>query len=148
MAGSLDETERARQAVGALVQSYADRLDAGNLDGVAELFARATWRSAGRTEALRGRDEVRAAYDRVLLYDGVPRTHHVISDLEVDVDAIQGTATSRCCFTVLQWWPGEPRRPVLAGRYEDIFARTAGEWHFTDRLIHPDLVGDLSRHHP
>ena len=35
---------------------------------------------------------------------------------------------------------------ILAGRYHDTFERFDDRWCFTDRLIHLDLVGDLSTH--
>jgi len=121
---------------------------------VAALFADATWRSAGRsawgsaarTEPLRGVEQVRRAYDGVLLYDGVPCTKHVISNLTVTIDPTGATATARSYFTVLQARPDLPLQPIIAGRYHDAFACVAGVWRFSDRLILPDLVGDLRRH--
>jgi hypothetical protein len=129
-------------AVEALLHEYATRLDEGELDGVAALFAEATWRSGRRT--LRGRDEVRAAYDPVRLYgDGRPATKHVITNVQIAVTPDRAGATSRCYFTVLQ-----AGRVILAGRYHDAFARgPEGDWRFTDRLILPDLLGDLSGHY-
>jgi hypothetical protein len=35
---------------------------------------------------------------------------------------------------------------VLAGRYEDRFARVGGRWRFTERVVTPELLGDLSDH--
>lgn len=131
----------------ALVHEYTWRLDGGDLDGVAELFAHATWRSAATGEVRRGRDEVRAAYDPVRLYDGSPRTKHLITNLTVVVDPGGDTATARCSFTVLQGVvAGEPVETVLAGRYDDRFDKVEGRWRFSDRLFLVDLVGDLRRH--
>ena len=129
-------------AIEALLDEYAFRLDAGDLDGVADLFAAATWRSGRRT--LRGRDEVRTAYDPVRLYaDGRPGTQHVITNAQVAVAPGGSTATSRCYFTVLH-----AARVILAGRYHDEFScREDLGWHFTDRLILADLRGDLSGHY-
>jgi len=131
-----------QEAIEALLYEYASRLDDGDLDGVAELFAAGTWRSGRRT--LRGRDEVRDAYDPVRLYeDGRPGTQHVITNVRVTVAADHLNAMSRCYFTVLQ-----AARIILAGRYHDAFGRGPdGVWHFTDRLILPDLMGDLSGHY-
>ena len=39
-----------------------------------------------------------------------------------------------------------PIQAILCGRYHDAFERVGGAWRFADRLILPDLVGDLSRH--
>jgi ketosteroid isomerase-like protein len=136
------------EAVRALVVAYAERLDAGDLDGLAALFADAVVvRPAGRGGALVGRDAVRRLYAPVIRYeDGTPRTQHVLSNLEVAVDPEAGTATSHCVFTVLQARPSGGLGPVLSGRYQDRFARVDGRWRFVERAIHPDLLGDLSDH--
>ena len=48
---------------------------------------------------------------------------------------------------MLQATPDLPLQPVIAGRYEDTFARRGShEWYFTDRRVHMDLIGDLSHH--
>src|SRR5437867_1035434 len=133
------------EAITALVMAYAERLDAGDLDGVAALFAHATWRSPAPAEPLRGAEAVRRAYDVVLLYDGIPCTRHVVTNVVV---ALEGPdrAAARSCFTVFQARPDFPLQPILCGRYHDAFARADGAWRFADRLILPDLAGDLSRH--
>ena len=133
-------------AITALIHAYAERLDGGDLDGVAALFADATWRSPARAEPLRGAAAVRRAYDGVILYDGVPCTKHVVTNVVVVVDEGARTATARSYFTVLQARPGFPLQPIIAGRYHDAFARVRGRWRFADRLILPDLIGDLSHH--
>jgi uncharacterized protein (TIGR02246 family) len=133
--------------VQALVVAYAERLDAGDLDGVAGLFERAVVRAPRTGTELVGRDAVRTMYDPVIRYDdGTPRTKHVLSNVEVRVDEGAGHGTSRCVFTVWQATPGRGLRPVLAGRYDDTFARVEGTWRFTERTIHADLLGDLARH--
>jgi len=129
----------------ALVMGYAERLDAGDLDGVAALFAHATWRSPARDEPLRGAEAVRHAYDGVLLYDGVPGTRHVVTNLVVRLESPE-RAQARSYFTVFQARPDFPLQAIICGRYHDVFERTGGTWRFADRLILPDLIGDLSRH--
>src|SRR5439155_24939701 len=118
---------------------------------------RRTGRSRG---AVRGRDlrrrggplrhgaaAVRVALEQALvLHDGVPRTHHVITNLVIDVDEVAGTASARSYFTVLQATPALPLQVVIAGRYHDRFVHAAGAWRFADRRIHLDLVGDLREH--
>jgi hypothetical protein len=136
----LDDADEIRN----LIHAYGERLDAGDLDGVADLFERATLRSTGRAVALRGTRQVRGVYDDVILYGGIPCTKHVISNLAVAVDGSQGRA--QCYFTVLQARPDLPLQPILAGRYHDRFERRDSRWWFTDRVILPDLVGDLSHH--
>lgn len=131
----------------ALVHAYARRLDGGDLDGVAALFEHATWRTESTGVVLQGSEQVRAVYDRVQLYDGVPRTKHLITNLDVDVHPGADTATSECYFTVLQGVePGEPIQTILSGRYVDRFERVDRAWRFSDRLIVVELLGDQRRH--
>lgn len=136
--------EADRAAITALIMGYAERLDAGDLAAVAAYFAEATYRSA-EGGAYRGAAAVRAILERlVILYDGVPRTQHVTTNLVIELAG--DTAAARSCFTVLQGAPGAPLQPIVAGRYRDQFVRGDGGWRFADRLIFMDLVGDLSRH--
>ena len=136
----------ARQAIAGLVFAYAERLDAGDLAGVAALFRAATYRGA-QGGVYQGAEAVRAVLtSRVILYDGIPRTRHVTTNLVIDVDASAAVATARSVFTVLQGTDGLPLQPIVAGRYHDRFVREVDGWRFDDRLIHMDLIGDLSRH--
>ncbi len=137
----MDEGEQIR----ALIHAYAERLDSGDLDGLAELFADSTWRSQGRPEVFRGVEQVRKMYNGVILYDGRPCTKHVITNVSIVSDRSE-VATARSYFTVLQATPDLPLQPIIAGSYHDEFARVDGAWRFSDRMIIVDLVGDLSRH--
>jgi hypothetical protein len=130
------------EAIRTLVTGYGDRIDAGDLDGVAELFRDGVWCSG--TRRLEGFAAIRAVYDDVILYDGRPSTRHVMSDVVVRVDG--DAATSRCSFTVYQARPDFPLQVILVGRYHDEFDRVGGTWRFRVRTIHADLVGDLSHH--
>lgn len=128
----------------ALVYRYAELLDAGDLDGVAALFEHATWRSARAN--VQGTDAVRRMYDGVILYeDGTPRTKHVITNLVIEHEEGATQASGRSYFTVLQSKDGT-LQPIIAGRYHDRFEQSGGEWRFAERVIHPDLYGDLSQH--
>jgi hypothetical protein len=82
----------------------------------------------------------------VLLHDGRPCTEHVITSVTVAVASDGTTATARSYFTVLQARADLPLQPIICGRYHDAFARETHGWRFADRLILPDLIGDLSRH--
>jgi 3-phenylpropionate/cinnamic acid dioxygenase small subunit len=134
-------------AITALVHRYAELLDEGDLDGVAALFERATWGAGTRDFTVRGTEEVRRMYDGVILHeDGTPRTKHVITNLVIEIGPGDGAATARSYFTVLQATEGIALQPIIAGRYHDAFTREEGTWHFAERIIHPDLQGDLSHH--
>ena len=128
-----------------LVYAYAERIDAGDLAGVAELFRH------GRIEAMPGVvfdgvDGVRGLYEQStrLYEDGTPRTKHVTTNVAIEVDG--DAATARSYYTVFQQTDVLPLQPIICGRYHDAFAKQDGAWRFTDRLIFSDLVGDLSQH--
>jgi hypothetical protein len=129
-----------------LIYGYADRLDAGDLDGVAAYFMDATYRSdaGGRYE---GAAAVRAVLGTLVKLhdDGTPRTKHVTTNLVVDFPS-RDEATARSYFTVLQATPAIPLQAIVAGRYHDRFVRADGVWRFADRLIFMDLMGNLSDH--
>lgn len=151
---------RSTAAITALIHEYCFRLDAGDLDGVADLFANATMTSSSRPDrVLAGRDEIRRNYDGVMLYaDGTPRTLHRITnttiafagpdaDAEADGDAGATAASARCYFEVLQHAPPDgPLASILAGEYRDRFVLAAGAWRFEHREIRPLFLGDLTRH--
>jgi 3-phenylpropionate/cinnamic acid dioxygenase small subunit len=138
-----------RDDITALVHRYAELLDAGDLDGVVGLFSRATWRSAASGAVLRTPEEIRAVYESIVMYDGAPRTRHLINNLVIEIDDGADEATGRCTYTVLQnVEPGDPIQIVLVGRYDDRYGRGPDGWHLTDRLFHIDLTGDQSQHFP
>ena len=128
----------------ALIHEYAVRLDAGDLDGVAALFEHAELGSTRHERRLRGAEQARTNYDRVIIYeDGTPRTLHQITNVTVRVDGV--TATARSCFTVLQV-TAQGLHPILAGDYHDRFAQADGTWRFTRRIFDARLFGDMSGH--
>jgi len=128
----------------ALINEYAFRLDAGDLDGVAALFEHAELGSTRHDGRRSGTAEARATFDGVIIYaDGTPRTLHQITNVTVRVDGAD--ATARSCFTVLQV-TAQGLHPVLAGDYLDRFEQADGRWRFTERIFDPRLFGDLSAH--
>ena len=137
----------ARDAIAAIIFTYAERIDAGDLAGVAALFAEATFRST-QGGAYHGSAAVLEVLTRLVILhpDGTPRTKHVTTNLVIEVDDAAGSATARSYFTVLQATERVPLQPIVAGRYLDRFVRDAAVWRFDDRLISMDLLGDLSDH--
>jgi 3-phenylpropionate/cinnamic acid dioxygenase small subunit len=129
---------------------YAERIDAGDFEGVGDLFAEAVItfeESPGRV--VRGRDEARQMYEQFTRRypdNGTPHTRHMITNVIVDVDVDGERATSRSSFTVLQRTDSFPLQPVIVGRYRDELAKSGGAWHFTSRHMLSDHVGDLSQH--
>jgi len=138
----------AEAKIRALMNAYCYRIDAGDLEGFAQLFAHARWRvlgdpSGGDT----GEDAVRQTLQQLILYDGKPRTKHVMSNIQIEVDADGRRARAQCYITVFQAVPPDfPLQPIFSGHYHDEFEQVDGVWRFRSRDISPDLVGDLSRH--
>ena len=94
---------------------------------------------------MRGREQARQYYDGVILYeDGTPGTMHCITNTTITIDG--NAASARSYFTVIQSRPEFTLQPIIAGQYHDRFACEDGAWRFAERIIHPDRIGDLSRH--
>jgi 3-phenylpropionate/cinnamic acid dioxygenase small subunit len=135
-----------RTEIERLIFHYAERIDAGDFEGVADLLANAVVKASGGVVA-DGRAAVLRMYEASTrrYEDGTPHTKHVTTNVIVEIDA-SGAAIARSYFTVLQSLPDFPLQVIIAGRYHDRFALKAGEWRFTERDIIVDLHGDLSRH--
>ena len=113
-------------AITSLIHEYARRLDDGDLDGVAALFADADVRSTRDDRVRRGAAAVRSLYDPVILYDDrTPRTLHQLTNVTIEVDV--PTARARTYFTVLQV-AGLGLHPILSGEYRDRFSLVDGRW--------------------
>ena len=135
-----------------LLYTYAERIDLGDLAGVADLFEHgriAPMPDATPEQCAEGREAVFALYDStVKLHEdtGTPKTHHVTSNAIIDVADGARSATARSYYTVFQQTDALPLQPIIAGRYHDTFQRIDGRWWFDTRTIHMHLFGDL-RHH-
>jgi hypothetical protein len=130
-----------------LLHRYCELQDAADFVGVSELFRHSVYAVAG-SDSHFGYDEVYALKTRhdKTYDDGTLRTKHVTTNTILEVEDGADVATARSYFTVLQATPELPLQPVFAGRYHDTFEKVDGRWRFTERVIHGDLVGDLTRH--
>lgn len=130
-----------------LLYTYAELIDAGDLDGLADLFAHGRIQAAPDT-VVEGRDAVRALYESStrLLDDGTPKTKHITTNAIIEVDEEADAATSRSYYTVTQATDELPLQPIITGRYHDTFRRIDGVWWFDTREMLVDQVGDLSHH--
>lgn len=137
------------EAITKLIYTYAERIDAGDFDGVAEVFAEATLTFEGFGDAVVGRDAIAALYTRTTrrYEDGTPRTKHVMTNVMVDVADDGTSAASRSYFTVLQAVPGAlALQPVIAGRYRHTYTLAGNRWRVATMHITIDLTGDLGHH--
>ena len=137
------------EAITRLIYTYAERIDAGDFAGVAELFEDATLTFEGFGDAINGREAIERLYARSTrrYEDGTPKTKHVMTNVVVDVAEDGATAASRSYFTVLQAVPGElALQPVIAGRYRHTYQKVDGHWRVATMHVIIDLTGDLGHH--
>ncbi|KAA9159364.1 nuclear transport factor 2 family protein [Amycolatopsis acidicola] len=129
-----------------LIARYAELVDDGDFAGVAALLADATF--AGSGGGVSGREAIEKMFrDTVIVHeDGTPRTQHVTTNVQIEVDELAGTASARSYVTVLQAATDFPLQTIVAGRYYDRFERLDGVWRFVDRRVKITHVGDVSRH--
>ena len=130
-----------------LLHRYCELQDAADFEGVSELFRYSSYGVAGG-DTQHGYDEVYALKTRhdVTHAEGDLRTKHVTTNTIIEHEPGTSHAATRSYFTVFQATAALPLQPVIAGRYHDRFEKVDGSWHFTERVIHGDLVGDLSQH--
>ncbi len=134
-----------------LLYTYAERIDAGDLEGVSDLFAHGrivASADAKPEQTFEGRDRVLALYrGSTRIYgDGSPHTKHVTTNSIIEVDEGANSASARSYYTVFQQVDDLPLQPIICGRYHDTLQRIDGRWWFDTRTMIVDLVGDLSRH--
>jgi hypothetical protein len=139
------------RAIENLVYAYAERMDAGDLDGVAALFAhgRICGVENGPPETVfEGAQRVRQMYEMAVRFydDGSPKTKHLTTNVQVYVDAVAGTAHGSSYYCVTQATPDLPLQVIVTGHYRDTFHRIDGVWWFDTRIMYIDQVGDTSQH--
>ena len=137
-----------RQHIENLMNEYCYRIDGGDLEGFAALFENAVFHVLGDPSGgQNGSAEVLEMLQNVTLYEGKPLSKHVLSNVTIEVDEDQGTATAQSYITVFQAVPPDfPLQAIFLGHYHDLFVRTEAGWRFSKRSISPDLIGDLSFH--
>lgn len=120
-------------------------MDAGDFDGVGELFADdgALLDPDGGVIA-QGRRGIAEIYGRiVLLHDGSPRTTHVTANPIIRVE--HSGAFVRSTYVVFQGVDGRPQT-IATGRYDDRLMKVDDAWRFVERRFTIEQEGDLSRH--
>lgn len=157
------DERRAITAIEHILYEICERRDAGDFEGMADLFAHSTFRTIypafeggeqGHGTQQGSAEVIDAFRGMVITYGNDPRTRYSTTNLriEFDRDGLGATATSN--YMVHQQVPpeldggrgGYPLQTVSAGRYCDRFACVDGEWRLVERVITADLTGDRSRH--
>lgn len=135
-----------REEIVDLIHAYADRIDSGDLEGVADLFRDATI-VAGNGMEFSGRETLAQLWrNSVVLHGGNTDVCHVITNLSVKVDPDGRSAAASSYVSVFQARPGFELRPIAINRHRDRFVKDGGEWKFVERRDERLLTGDL-RHH-
>jgi hypothetical protein len=134
-----------------LIYTYAERLDAGDLDAVAGIFThgRICGVENGPPETVfEGSAGVRKLYDMAtkIYEDGTPKTRHNTSNVQLHINEAEGTARSTSYYCVTQATPELPLQVIVTGHYKDTFHRLDGVWWFDNRIMFVDQVGDVSHH--
>jgi len=135
-----------------LLYTYAQRIDAGDLGGVAELFEHG--RIHGVPEPppgaiFEGAEAVLGLYrssTRLYEDDGTPKTKHVTTNVMIEVDDAAGTASAQSYYQVTQATDELPLQIIITGHYHDTFHVVEGQWCFDTRTMFVDQIGDLSHH--
>ncbi len=136
-----------KEEIMSLLNRYSHTVDGGDIDGFVALYDKGEWYVAD-TPPNRGS---KAVFDNVLskviIYaDGTPRTRHVNSNIELQIDEKDGTAAGQRYVTVLQQTDSLPLQAIFSGHYHDEFVKENGKWRFAKTVIHRPLVGDISQH--
>lgn len=132
-----------------LIYRYADRIDAGDLEGVAELFREAEIVAPAHDSRRAGYEEVLEMYQlscRIYPATGTPMTKHITTNVIIELDESGQSASARAYFTVMQATDNLPLQAIISGRYRDAFNKRGDKWQFSRREMHVDLLGDCSAH--
>lgn len=137
----------ARESILELLNQYSYTVDGGDMKGFMALFEHGEWSVEG-AEPNRGAQEIwDNILSKIILYeDGTPRTRHVNTNVELDIDEAAGTARGQRYVTVLQGTDDFPLQTIFSGHYHDTFVRDNGRWRFASTVVHGPMQGDMSRH--
>ena len=123
--------------------------DAGEFDAVGRLFAHASIGVSGMAdnvcEGAEGTAQQFRSTTRTYA-EGGARTHHLSTNLIIEVDEDAGTATCWSNYVMFQQTDELPLQPINAGRNFDEFERVDGAWRWKRRMINVKLVGEMSHH--
>jgi hypothetical protein len=139
-------------AITELLYRYAELIDAGDFEGVGALLSRATFGGTG-PQGVSGAENIAklfaATTRRYPDHGNTPRTRHLvlnpIVEISTEISAAR-TATSRSTFCVVQNTEAVSPQPIVVGRYFDSFTCDDDGWHFTERKVEVQMVGDVSDH--
>lgn len=139
-------------AVRRLIHRSAELQDLGQVEELAQLFARGEIVFGGLGQVYAGVEGVRNLLSQNVFYDanGTPgdptqiyattRALHYITNVDVFID-LTGCAAATSRFLIVHQRDGSPRI-VFGGRYLDSFAAEGDGHHFRRRIVEVHIVGD------
>jgi hypothetical protein len=151
--GSLEarlQRQEDTEAIRRLLREYGKRLDAGDLQGYASLFA-ADGEWVGGFGSVKGRDKIAPFMEKNMSgpppWEGPaaasappkpgPRGVHLMTNEIIEVNGDRATAWSKWTYMARN---AETRPfPVMVGTYEDVLVREKGEWKFLRRVVSGDI---------
>jgi hypothetical protein len=130
-----------------LIHEYPQRIDRGDLDGVARLFGTGKV-TFGSGRVIEGEEALRDWFTTmVITYEGgATHVQHLVGNIIIEIldeDHARATSYYRTCQCVE---PDFPLQTIIAGRYDDRFERVDGRWQFAERRFLRDYVRDTSFH--
>lgn len=131
----LEDTQEIRD----LLTSYGRLLDAHDLAGYSQLFAKnGEW--VGGFGSAKGPAAIQALMEKNLgaTPKGIPgSTYHLLTNFMIKVNGDRATAWSRWSFTVT----GADKKPSIlyGGHYDDTLIREDGHWKFLRRVAVNDI---------
>jgi 3-phenylpropionate/cinnamic acid dioxygenase small subunit len=131
-----------RLAITELLYRYAELIDAGDFDGVGQLLSRGTFAGVSGSDAI---TKLFTTTTRRFPDTGTPKTRHLVLNPIIESD-VNGTATARSTFCVVQATETVQLQPIVVGRYLDRFACDDAGWYFTARRVDVEMIGDVSAH--
>ncbi len=132
------------QEIVRVLHDCAAAYDAGRFDEVAGYFADGVWH-VGPDAALTAGDVAAFLHGNIELYDGSPRTRHVISNVRVEVRDDGAAAHAESVVIVYQALPAGPIKILVRGAYHDDFVRT-DRWRLAERRSTTDAVDGIETH--
>jgi len=129
-----------REQIRSLIIEYGRALDHRDFVAYAGLFEEEEGTWIGGLGSATGRDAIFKLMDDSIGHAEQPvepTSHHVFSNIQIDVDGDSAAATTKWTF-VIQSEAGSPQWFYL-GHYDDEFVRKDGQWYFLTREAFTDI---------
>ena len=136
-------------AIQNLINSYFQRVDAGDFDGCGALFKNADvhYPSSKMTISKDPKAVAELMRSYVKLYGETqsPLTRHHSGNIMIE-RAGPNEAKAQCSAIIFQGTPDLPFQAIGEASYNDIFTKSDQIWAFTRREISLNFMGDMSHH--